>query len=146
MTTLTTFLLERIAEDEAVAIAATGAPWTERDASHEPPHAKGTSNVEGEPWTVASVVNTTDALHITRWDPTRILAECQAKRRILEQHVENESRATVYRSPRWLDAMNDDDRLSWRKAEARCAATDGVVRALAQVYSDHPDYDPTWNA
>lgn len=126
MTTLTDFLLARITEDEETARAATGAPWAERDVSYEPPHAKGTSNVEGDPWTVASVVNTTDALHIARWDPTRVLAECEAKRRIVEEFAKHDQR-------------NSLEEQAWQ-------AWHLILRTLAKVYSDHPDYDPTWAA
>lgn len=74
----------------------------------------------------------------------RVLAECNAKRQIIKTHLDNESQVASYRSPRWADAMNDDDRLNWRKAEARCAATESAVRLLAQVYADHQDFDPAW--
>lgn len=108
MTTLTDFLLARIAEDEAAAKYAE-ATWT-------------------------SVPST-----------QRVLAECNAKRQIIKTHLDNESQVASYRSPRWADAMNDDDRLNWRKAEARRAATERVVHTLAQVYADHPNYQPEWS-
>ena len=119
MTTLTDFLLARIADDEQE-IHRLRATVAEDDAWRE-----------DDPFPEAGKVD-------------RPLAECEAKRRIIELHLNNESRVVAYRSPRWADAMTDDDRMDWRKAEARCAATESAVRLLTQVYSDHPDFDPVW--
>lgn len=116
MTTLTGFLLARVSDDENRAQRF----WDE--------------------WSREGGV-----IDVSRYvGPTQTLAECEAKRRIVEQHVENASRVAAYRSPRWLDGMNDSDIMNWRKAEAVCAATDSVVRALASVYADHPDYQAEW--
>ncbi len=53
------------------------------------------------------------------YHPARVLAECEAKRRIVEAHGSQlDARGEVYWSPE--------------------------VRYLAQVYSDHPDYDEAW--
>ena len=89
MTTLTDFLLARIAEEEnAARIAETQ------------PHA---------------------AMNITRWHPAHVLADCNARRRIVAMHGE-------------LCFGNGDP------------AGDEVLEVLAQPYADHPDYDPPWNA
>jgi len=72
---------------------------------------------EGAPWTE-------QAAHIAAWDPARLLREVEAKRRIIihaqgaEQDVPD-----IY---------------------AYDLAADYVLRALAAVYSDHPEYDPEW--
>lgn len=57
----------------------------------------------------------------TAWSRERGLAECEAKRRIVAMHGEL--------------CFGNGDR----------GAGDEVLEHLAQVYSDHPDYDPTWN-
>ena len=85
--TLTDFLLARIAEDEAAARAAEGpaqTPWratygrqveTARDGylvTPEDEHSYTTDPPDDV------------ALHIARHDPARVLAECEAKRRIVQ--------------------------------------------------------------
>jgi hypothetical protein len=140
---LTDFLLARIAEDEddAREAAVEGRYWAHFGGGQI---AHGTDDRQA--WGDLAHVRVYIAPHIVRWDPARVLAECEAKRRIVEQHLDNESRAIAYRSPRWADAMNDEDRVEQRKAEARLGATDGVLRALALPYADHPDYDVAWVA
>lgn len=63
----------------------------------------------------------------------RLLAEVAAKRRIVEQH-------------RWRVAQDahEDDYEVRLLAEARCEELDAVLRALASVYADHPDYRAEW--
>jgi hypothetical protein len=57
-----------------------------------------------------------------RRSPSRFEAECEAKRRILETCETYEYEVT--------NAYGYDD----------------VLRALAAVYADHPDYDEAWRA
>ena len=136
MTTLTEFLLARIAEDETVAqaAAAAGRPrggWGSED------------GVAGEQWVrrrsesgmvyTPAVENRADAAlwddeggcdymapapevgeHIARHDPARVLAECEAKRRIVEMDFERYGE-------QWA-----------------------VLAALALPYVDHPDYRAEW--
>ena len=49
----------------------------------------------------------------------RVLAECAVKRRIMEEYEGHRGSVMAYRSPRWRDAMNEQDRRGWGKAEAR---------------------------
>jgi hypothetical protein len=58
--------------------------------------------------------------HAHRWSPARVLAECEAKRRIVE-----------------VDWRADDS------GEATLVQQD-VLRLLALPYADHPDYRPEW--
>jgi len=74
----------------------------------------------------------------------RVLREVEAKRRIVDQAEELRGFVMAYRSPRWTDDMNEQDKREWHKAEARNAVSDATLRALAAVYADHPDYDPAW--
>jgi hypothetical protein len=55
------------------------------------------------------------AAHIARHDPARVLAECEAKRRIVEMHAYQEEHFTP-----------------------------DELRALALPYADHPDYREEW--
>ena len=78
--------------------------------------------------------------------PSRVLAECAAKRRIVEEYEGHRGSVMAYRSPRWRDAMNEQDRREWSKAEARHRVAEDMARALASVYAGHPDYRPEWSA
>lgn len=60
-------------------------------------------------------------------DPARVLAECEAKRRIVDAYQ------------RW-DANQD------RSPDYWAAPMGDVLDALASVYADHPDYRPEWRA
>lgn len=76
-----------------------------------------------------------DARHIARWDPVRVLAEVQAKRRIIEMY-EN------------ADAAQRAGSISERNRTQDEAAVDVLgeaVHALAAVYASHPDYRGAWS-
>jgi len=79
--TLTEFLLARIAEDEALAQVATPGQW-ERDSgwSITAPPPEDWSG----PYVVVETKQRNDAEFIASHNPARILAECEAKRRIVE--------------------------------------------------------------
>jgi len=64
-----------------------------------------------------------------RHDPARVLAECEAKRRIVGLHE---------RRPDWPDCQECGDR-DYQKPWP-CS----TLRLLALPYSDHPDYRPEW--
>lgn len=68
------------------------------------------------------------ATHAARHDPARVLAEIEAKRRVVEDYE------------RKLDSRraHPDDLAS----AGALLALHGTVKLLATVYSDHPDYDP----
>lgn len=97
MSDLTEFLLARVAEDEADASAAS----------------------EHRLWVISQaddrIVN--DAGHMQRFMPSRILAECEAKRRIVS--------------------------LCSPIIPSDCGVPE-VLNALALPYADHPDYREEW--
>lgn len=135
ITTLTEFLLARIAEDEAVARAASPAPW----------HYGDVESVAGgmlydQTRTIASLIyeqlgdhdgtiirhllsDEADAngAHIARHDPARVLAECEAKRQIVALY--EYARETGQGPGGYLER---------------------ALAALALPYADHPDFDPEW--
>lgn len=133
MTTLQEFLLARIDEDERVARAGPAGPWSVEAideggpieyAVFAPPPPLGTvRDDQGEPddsvWVVSDEREEVVA-HIAAFDPTRVLAECEAKRRIIE----------------WWMAGRDGDDSGFD--------TRRLLAALALPYADHPDYDETW--
>ena len=105
--TIIEFLEGRIAEDETWARAA--APW-----------ATG-SRHEGQPvdWSI----------HFDRWSPARVLAECAAKRAIIEL-ADNDLRVEVQRG----DAS----------ALGGALMHHDTLRALAAVHKDHPEFQEEW--
>ena len=154
MSDLTDWLREQIAADETAARAASQGPWrynpsrewhtdserlTAARAGRLVPGGKefvcagprvdeigvASTGASDDPQSMA------DAAHIARWDPTRVLAECAAKRRLLSRHEEDRHRAG------WCSncyTPTGDHRL-WP-----CH----VVLALAQSYADQPGFDPAW--
>ena len=120
MTALLDFLLARIVEDEEAAHAAEATEWS--TTRHR--------NVKAVDDGLIAAVGTHSAAHIARHDPQRVLAECRAKRRIIRLATEAD------RAPRFAVPTAPE--------EARAFTLDAVVRALAAVYEDHPDYRPEW--
>lgn len=121
--TLSAWLLERIAEDEAEAKKAA--------------RLKIAGPLIGwHPDSYFLVCN--DALapaertHIARHDPARVLAECEAKRRIVGFAEE-----TLATEGHGFPA--DDS--GYEEAHSMANAT---LRALALPYADRPDYQETW--
>ena len=114
--TLAAFLLARIAEDEAVAErlrgGSVGDPW-----GWQPkPHPMQTA-------TPARRVAVT---------PARVLAECEAKRRIVERCIAEPYDCS--RAHPTMDVYHPDGH----------ADEDPTLRALAAVYADHEDYRQEW--
>ncbi len=137
MSTLAEFLLARIAEDEADAKAAV-------DRHHHPQwvvDGMGICTVGGHDLdSVTEYVRHEEAApHIARHDPARVLAECESKRRIVEQYERHRDQVMAYRNPRWRDAMNEDDKRNWHQAEARHRVAEDVACLLALPYAEHPD-------
>ena len=111
--TLTDFLLARIAEDEAAAHALGDEPgreWWHVTNEWLPP------------------LNSDAARFAARLHPTRVLAECEAKRRVVGLHSGDEDPSDCPpwgRSPSGLEPCS-------------------TLRALALPYADHPDYREEW--
>ena len=135
--TITEFLLARIAEDEDVA----------RVFDDVKPRYYEVSGMEPSPEYVTVYVS-----------PARVLAECAAKRAIIDDHAATDHSYRedvyvgddVYLTPslpacRQCTTSTDTARItsSWDVADRIIAPCD-TVRALAAVYADHPDYDTAW--
>jgi hypothetical protein len=119
LVTLTEFLLARIAEDEDVARLV------------ESPVTRGlaTINVGGDSGRRPVAVSI---------GPARVLAECEAKRRIVDTYVKlvsnpEHQRITSKGSVDYSDSGLVIDHLF-----------EDVLQPLAQVYADHPDYQQEW--
>lgn len=116
MSKLMGWLMECIAADEAAARAADwGEPWSGLRL--------GFISVERDKVEVNGAINT----HIARWDPARVLAECAARRAV-------------------LDLWERADRVRAECAEAsdRARLMDDVLRGVALAYADRPVRDPAW--
>lgn len=121
--TVTDFLLARIAEDEAAARACEIPSW-EIDHNEQPPWVNGLC-ITAMDSTWDACIAVTDAEHVVRHDPARVLAECAAKRAIIADC-----------RPGTLDDLD--------AGEDNQPAPLWVARALAAVYKDHPDYQQEW--
>jgi hypothetical protein len=131
---LAEFLLARIAEDEAVARATRRGPeW----------HAHPDANVYDSPgfYVCGSifVADATDAIHVARWDPARVLAECEAKRAIVESAARWGNADCRY--GRCRHQLDDCD-----GGEEHWLGKEGwfVLTELALPYADHEDYQAGW--
>ena len=121
--TITEFLLARIAEDEQGAQAATGhrVNWLRM---------------------CDSIAERTDAdvgLFVNDHDPTRVLAECEAKRRIVT--------LMGYVRESWENTHSGQGRVMWpdiNRREKHHALT--ILELLAAVHADHPDYREEWRS
>ncbi len=109
---LVEFLLARVAEDEAVARAASD-QWADQE------------------W---DEIDEDQYLHIDRHHPTRVLAECQAKRQLIQRHRERDG-ADGARHPTAPDRCTECGQHAWP-----CP----TLCALGAVYSQHYDYDESW--
>jgi len=137
-TTITEFLEARIAEDEAVARAAKSGRWKTEAVEHgrfagiesRIYSLTGShillSHTDGE----AGQATNENAAHIARHDPARVLAECAAKRAIIEEHYWRSEEGH-----RGCGLCNYNRDYGWEET-GPCK----TIRALAAVYADHPEY------
>lgn len=153
--TLADFVLARIAEDEAVARAASGTCWSYGDVESV---AGGMlydetrriadltyEQADDHDGTIVRHLLSAEAdangTHIARHDPARVLAECAAKRAIVDEHSSRE--VASLDSDTWGQPFSVCRRCrdgAGRQIVAPCP----TLRALASVYADHPDLDPSW--
>lgn len=119
MSDLAEFLLSRVAEDEATARAVDEFNFDD-----------GAITICDAPWAV-------ERAFAERFTVRRVLAECEAKRRIV----------TAYRSAK-IDADYWSQRapgsVTAEQAVARLSAWTFALTPLALVYADHPDYRDEW--
>lgn len=68
------------------------------------------------------------------WNPTRVLAECAAKRKLIAISEE-------------VERMDYQITQEWGgSGEAIDGTADDMLKAMASVYADHPDYQQEWAA
>lgn len=116
--TITEFLEARISQDED--------------------HARKLAETDRRP--ILSLANTIN-------HPQRLLAECAAKRAIISRHKPDRALENWY----WLRRKCAECGNEWHKYVSGALPTDigpeqgcATLRAIASVYSDHPDYQEAW--
>lgn len=156
------FLMARIADDETLANDAAsrlgryGRPdderWSVYDEDERCSHDTGIGlwvvhdkggPASGRSEVLGNIDSPFTARHIARWDPARVLAECAAKRRLVELHHPIE----VYErwNPNGHCAECSDS--GWEAAIDGASPVDfpcPTMRLLALPYADHPDYREEW--
>lgn len=145
--TITDFLLTRIAEDEQVARETSHSTGWRYDPGKVNAVGREESVFAGPTGARAITIASTgpeddpqsmmDARHIARFDPARILAECKAKRAIVEREEKGLRDAWRQRSAEHMQTWED-----WASEWQELMSPD--LCDLAAVYASHPDYDPTW--
>ena len=137
---LTEFLTARIAEDEDAA----------RKSAADLDPVWGHYGSDGPTGTLALAISEgadeEHGTHFARWLPARVLAECEAKRRIVGLHGSYDrafyNRATSTHESAGLacDLCLDRDDYGDVVVPWPCV----TLRLLALPYNDHPDYDEAW--
>lgn len=135
--TLVEFLRARLDMEAEIAREATPGPWQNAPTPRHRPTTSGRSEeaVFASPPDMGTVVvattgepserrNLVNAEHIARWDPARVLAEVEAKRRIVDRCEYEMS--------------------GYAGTGAQVATPHLVLRLLALPYAAHPEYDPAW--
>lgn len=138
-TDILVFLKARLDEDEAAALA-----WRERNRSwkvvgkRNVKYPNGSEqvaaiDVSGEPyewWEQIWVKRDLNGLadHIALHDPSRVLREVAAKRTAL----------SLIEEIRRMEGCIESE---WGSSEE---VADPLLRSMTAVWSDHPDYDPSW--
>lgn len=140
---VTEFLLARIAEDELLAGHAAEGEFE----AH--PHWRAFSDTEGthvvndddcliaeQSW--GAVVPNEEAEHIACWDPARVLAECEAKRAIVQAHP------YAYDLGPYCHTCTPRSEATGEPFTGDLAWPCPTLRALVAPYRDHPDCDDAW--
>jgi hypothetical protein len=138
MTDLTGFLLARLADDEAAARAAVVitssaiGEFTDWYTDGESIYLAGLGAAVAVGPYGSGIGAATD--HIARHDPTRVLADCAARRAVVDALVDMRAllgkAVAVGRNPTHMRVAVE--------------SYEHVVRCLAAVYDSHPDYDERW--
>lgn len=148
---LSEFMLARIAEDEALARSAEEralTPWRATYGRQVEARHDGYLVTPEDEHSYSTDPPDEVALHIARWDPARVLAECEAKRRIVEAHplVTDPQRLVKV----WTRASpgNACETCGGNPVDSSAPIEDigpcDTLLALAAIYADHPDCREEW--
>lgn len=129
--TLTDFLLARFREDEVVARGAI--LWDHESWTNEP------VNTVSLGATRVQIASAPDFIgeHVARHDPARVLAECEAKRRLVT--------VAGHILESWEATHGGQGRVLWEDVNRRERHhANETLAALALPYAAHPDYRDEW--
>jgi hypothetical protein len=137
-TDLAAWLLEQITEDEQVARETNDQMMPRYDWEVRETHPEKLPSVfaAGEIYFVVHEVYDEAAHHIARWDPARVLSECDAKRRLIELHS-RDGGSGYCRLCESTDPTETDGS-HWVLYPCR------TLRSLALPYADRPGYREDW--
>lgn len=139
---LVTFLRARLAEDEQIARAAHAPNWLTDGR-------RGLRYGVEDGW-MTDALTTADADHIARHDPARVLADVDAKRRMVDAYLPP---GTDPHPGQPCINYEGQDPAAHTKLQAcsrhltaseRLLHGDYVLRLLAVPYADHPDHREQW--
>jgi len=89
-----------------------------------------------------------EGAHVARWDPSRVLAECAAKRAIMGVHRPHdhggEHGDAVFCDECQWDHGDDSPRIDNQPVEGFGTHPCRTLALLAGVYGSHPDYREAW--
>jgi hypothetical protein len=138
------FVLARITEREATALAATPGPWKATEFyinagsvdSEAPLDVLPLRDETWDEWQRRNIANESatgdirmeDANHIAYWNPLRVLAECETHKEIVELHHKE------------FDPEDGIERCRLDAQPYPCA----TLYALAMLDADHSDYREEW--
>jgi len=129
MDDLVTWLRARLDEDERVALAASPGPW-KPNAEHDEVLAVDDVTV-ADGFALSGNQLRATVGHIARWNPARVLAEVDAKRRILDEYE------------MWADD-DDQDYEHAQTAANSAAALLVAVKLVALPMAERDGYDESW--
>jgi len=161
--TIVEFVNARLDEEERAAKAATPGPWRHNPNKHW--HRPGSVEFEesvfaGPDGSEATFVAGTgpsddpqsmaDAAHIALHDPARVLREIKAKRAIVAAYLPAGGDPHPGLPCINYEGQDPANYSEWDTCSRHIKASetrihhDYVIRLLAAVHADHPDYDPAW--
>lgn len=133
------FIEARIAEDEQIAQAARPGPWIDERGTRIGPKIGDEYLMvpESQLANCEDYIPEDDATHIARHDPARVLLECVAKRAILGIHTP----VAGGRACKGCGTVGVCD--DWVAEDVNDCP---ILRAVAAIWSDHPDYQAGWES
>jgi hypothetical protein len=128
---LDAWLLEQIAEDERLALAASPGPWKPNAERDEVLAVDDITVCDGFALGNRQLRATVD--HIAEFDPFRVLAECNAKRQIIERYQFVTGHGPAVDHTRAMDMT-----------VGAVAALRDILQMLALPYAERPGYLEVW--
>ena len=132
MNDLIAFLRARLDDDAALALAASPGPWHPDEEHDEVLAVDDIVVAEGFALSGRQLRATVD--HIARHDPARVLAEVDAKRRVIGE----------YESVAYSLSVAGPNTPPHGLLEGATNVLRRTLETLALPYADHPDYQDTW--